>query len=157
MRENDWGTPTQEYVDVQNSFNQTFVSTVRATGGNNANRYLVVQAFNTNIDNAANFAVIPNDTVAGRLFMEVHYYDPYNFTLNISSSITEWPSTEETWANEVWLDGVMNLKDCARLCYWVKPLCRLQNQGYLLQLLKLKRLLRHLNRILLVMLTGMVL
>jgi aryl-phospho-beta-D-glucosidase BglC (GH1 family) len=107
MKEEDWGTPTQEYVDVQNSFNQTFVTTVRATGGNNADRYLVVQAFNTNIDHAVDFAVIPDDTVAGRLFMEVHYYDPYNFTLNTSSSITEWPSTEEDWANEAWCDGQM--------------------------------------------------
>lgn len=97
----------QEYVDVQNSFNQTFVTTVRAAGGNNAGRYLIVQGFNTNIDHTCNFAVVPNDTIANRLMMEVHYYDPYNFTLNTSSNITEWPSTEETWANEDWCDGQM--------------------------------------------------
>lgn len=104
MNEGDYGTPTQEYVDVQNSFNQTFVNAVRATGGNNTNRYLVVQGFNTNIDHTVNFAEIPNDTVANRLMMEVHYYDPYNFTLNTGSNITEWPSTQETWANEAWVD-----------------------------------------------------
>ena len=37
----------------------------------------------------------------------MHYYDHYNFTLNTSSNITEWPSTEETWANEAWCDGQM--------------------------------------------------
>ena len=104
MNEGDYGTPTQEYVDVQNSFNQTFVDTVRSTGRNNTDRYLVVQGFNTNIDHTVNFAKIPTDSVANRLMMEVHYYDPYNFTLNTDSNITEWPSTQESWANESWVD-----------------------------------------------------
>jgi len=107
MNEGDYGTPTQEYVDVQNSYNQTFVNAVRATGGINADRYLVVQGFNTNIDHTINFAVVPSDSASNRLFMEVHYYDPYNFTLNTDSSVTEWPSTVETWANESWADAQM--------------------------------------------------
>lgn len=105
MNEGDYGTPTQEYVDVQNSYNQTFVDAVRATGGNNANRYLVVQGFNTNIDHTVNFFVLPNDTINDRLFVEIHYYDPYNFTLNPDNITTEWPSTTETWANEPWVDS----------------------------------------------------
>ncbi|ROQ19565.1 endoglucanase [Marinimicrobium koreense] len=111
MVEGDYGTPTEEYYTVQNSFNQTFVDTVRATGGNNADRYLVVQGFNTNIDHTVNFAEIPEDTVSDRLLMEVHYYDPYNFTLNESSNITQWgsiatdPNVTETWANESYVDN----------------------------------------------------
>ena len=111
MVDGDYGTPTVEYYTVQNSFNQTFVDTVRATGGNNANRFLVVQGFNTNIDHAVNFAEIPSDTVSNRLLMEVHYYDPYNFTLNTSSNITQWgsiatdPNATETWANESYADA----------------------------------------------------
>ena len=111
MVDGDYGTPTPEYYTVQNSFNQTFVTTVRATGGKNATRHLVVQGFNTNIDHTVNFAVIPTDTVANKLMMEVHYYDPYNFTLNTSSNITQWgsiatnPSATETWANESYTDA----------------------------------------------------
>ena len=111
MVDGDYGTPTYEYYTVQNSFNQTFVTTVRATGSNNADRYLVVQGFNTNIDHAVNFAVMPTDTVSDRLLMEIHYYDPYNFTLNASSSITQWgviatdASATETWANESYVDS----------------------------------------------------
>lgn len=111
MVEGDYGTPTEEYYTVQNSFNQTFVDTVRATGGNNADRYLVVQGFNTNIDHTVNFAEIPDDTVQDRLLMEVHYYDPYNFTLNESSDITQWgsiatdPNATESWANESYVDS----------------------------------------------------
>jgi endoglucanase len=111
MVDGDYGTPTVEYYTVQNSFNQTFVNAVRATGGKNATRHLVVQGFNTNIDHTVNFAVIPTDTVSNRLMMEVHYYDPYNFTLNTSSNITQWgsiatnPSATETWANESYTDA----------------------------------------------------
>jgi endoglucanase len=111
MVDGDYGTPTEEYYTVQNSFNQTFVTTVRDTGGNNANRYLVVQGFNTNIDHTVDFAQIPTDTVDDRLMMEVHYYDPYNFTLNTDSDITQWgtiatdPDAVEDWANESWVDA----------------------------------------------------
>ncbi|UUA74198.1 cellulase family glycosylhydrolase [Cellvibrio sp. QJXJ] len=111
MVDGDYGTPTVEYYTVQNSFNQTFVDTVRATGGKNATRHLVVQGFNTNIDHTVNFAVIPVDTVNDRLMMEVHYYDPYNFTLNTNSNITQWgsiatnPNVTETWANEAYTDA----------------------------------------------------
>ena len=45
----DYGTPTTEHITVQQSYNQTFVNAVRATGGNNASRTLVVQTYNTNV------------------------------------------------------------------------------------------------------------
>jgi len=111
MVDGDYGTPTAEYYGVQNSFNQTFVNAVRATGGNNLARHLIVQGFNTNVDHTYNFATVPSDTVAKRLMMEVHYYDPYNFTLNTSSSIWQWGSiatsaaNTETWANESYVDA----------------------------------------------------
>lgn len=111
MKEGDYGTPTEEYYTVQNSFNQTFVNAVRATGGNNADRFLVVQGFNTNIDHTVNFFRIPDDSAENRLLLEVHYYDPYNFALNTESQITQWGSlatdsnATETWADEAWLDS----------------------------------------------------
>ncbi|MGD2035612.1 MAG: cellulase family glycosylhydrolase [Bacteroidales bacterium] len=111
MVENDYSAPKVEYYTVQNGYNQTFVTTVRATGGRNAYRHLVVQGFNTNIDYTVSFAVMPTDVTEDRLMMEVHYYDPYNFTINENSSITQWgeiatePSSTETWANESYADG----------------------------------------------------
>ena len=78
----DYGTPTAEHNTVQQSYNQTFVNAVRATGGNNASRTLVVQTYNTNITHGLNFFNMPTDTIASRLMVEVHYYDPYDFTLN---------------------------------------------------------------------------
>lgn len=110
MVEGQYGPPTAEYAAVQNGFNQMFVNTVRATGGNNANRHLIVQGFNTNINYTVDKAVVPTDSVPSRLMMEVHYYDPYNFTLNDKSKIWQWgsiatdPSATETWANEAYVD-----------------------------------------------------
>jgi endoglucanase len=111
MVDGDYNPPTAEYCTVQNGFNQVFVDTVRATGGNNARRHLVVQAFNTNIDHSQTCnATLPADSATGRLFMEVHYYDPFNFTINEKSSTWQWgsiatdPAATETWANEPHVD-----------------------------------------------------
>jgi endoglucanase len=104
--------PTAENAAVQNGFNQTFVDAVRATGGRNATRFLIVQAYNTNIDYALESnAELPKDTATGRLMMEVHYYDPYDFTINERSSVWQWgskatdPAATETWANEAYVDA----------------------------------------------------
>jgi endoglucanase len=111
MVDGNYNAPTAEYCTVQNSFNQTFVSAVRATGGNNATRHLVVQAFNTGINWAPTCnATLPSETAASRLFIEVHYYDPFDFTINDGSDIWQWgsiatdPAATETWANEPYVD-----------------------------------------------------
>ena len=61
--------------------NQTFVDAVRATGGNNAKRVLVVQGPSTNIEHTCNFMAgkMPTDIIEGRLAIEVHYYNPWQF------------------------------------------------------------------------------
>jgi endoglucanase len=111
MVTNNYNAPTKEYYTVQNSFNQTFVTTVRSTGGRNYYRYLLVQGFNTNIDYTVSYFAIPSDVTENRLMVEVHYYDPYDFTINTNSSITQWgknatdPRKTETWANESYADG----------------------------------------------------
>ncbi|HEX8405519.1 MAG TPA: glycoside hydrolase family 5 protein [Duganella sp.] len=110
--EGQFGAPTAENCTVQKSFNQTFVNAARATGGNNAQRHLVVQGYLTNIDYTIGCnATLPTDSVASRLMMEVHYYDPFNFTLSESDNIWQWgasatiPAATETWANESFTDN----------------------------------------------------
>ena len=63
-------------------YEQTFIEAVRATGGNNAKRILIVQGPNTNIDLfvANNYMSKIKDSAADRLMVEVHFYDPYQFT-----------------------------------------------------------------------------
>ncbi len=114
MVANNYNAPTKEYYTVQNSFEQTFVNTVRATGGRNYYRYLVVQGFNTNINYTVSYFAIPTDVTPNRLMIEDHYYDPYDFTLNQNSNITQWgkyatnPKKTEIWANESYADGQFN-------------------------------------------------
>lgn len=65
-------------------YQQTFIDAVRATGGKNALRVLVVQAPNTNIDLAVDAEYrnhMPVDVVPDRLMAEVHFYDPSDFTI----------------------------------------------------------------------------
>jgi endoglucanase len=106
-----YSTPTAENVAVQNSFNQTFVNAVRATGGGNLARHLIVQGYNTNIDWTVAYLTVPTDTATKRLMVEVHFYDPYDFTLNSSDTIWQWGSiatsaaNTETWANESYVDS----------------------------------------------------
>ena len=107
-----YGPPTAENAEVQNSFNQTFVDTVRSSRGKNPTRMLVVQGYNTDIDAAVKVNTkMPLDTVANRLMMEVHYYSPFNFTLNDKSNVWQWgkaakdPKSTDSWGNEDYVDG----------------------------------------------------
>jgi endoglucanase len=63
------------------SYYNTFISAVRATGGNNANRWLVIQGPHTNIDQTYTMVdTLPMDSATGRLVVEVHYY-PWRWSL----------------------------------------------------------------------------
>jgi len=110
--EGKYDSPTPENAEVQNGFNQLFVKTVRATGGKNKTRFLVVQTYNTNIDDGCKFnAKVPVDSAKGRLMVEVHYYSPYHFTLDEKSDIWQWgakatdPKVTDTWGNEDYVDS----------------------------------------------------
>jgi len=114
MYPGDYGTPKKEYYTVQNSYNQTFVNTVRSTGGRNYYRHLLVQGFNTNINYTYSYFVIPSDVVDKRLIVEVHYYDPWEFTIREDNIITQWGkyATDSkktvTYANESYADAQFN-------------------------------------------------
>lgn len=108
----EYGPPTAENAEVQNAFLQAFVTTVRATGGKNHDRLLVVQGYSTDIDATVKVnTVLPKDPTPNRLCMEVHYYSPYNFVLNEKSNIWQWgktatdPKFTDTWGNEDYVDA----------------------------------------------------
>lgn len=81
----NYNTPTKENIEVQLSYNQTFVDAVRSTGGRNSYRNLIVQAYNTNIDYAVQYLTPATDPTPNRMMVEVHYYDPYDFCLKSDS------------------------------------------------------------------------
>ena len=77
----------QEAARCINRLNQLFVDTVRATGGNNAKRYLSVPAYDASPYYAAHEAFqLPEDSAENRLIVAAHGYIPYNFALNLNSS-----------------------------------------------------------------------
>jgi endoglucanase len=84
----------QRQLDVVNKWNQAFTDTVRATGGNNASRFLVIPAYCTNPQQTLSAAfILPNDTVSGKQIVSFHYYDPSQF--GIEGKRTEWGTTDE--------------------------------------------------------------
>ena len=100
---------TPENHEVQQSFNQTFVDAVRATGGKNVYRNLVIQAYNTNIELAVNHLKMPNDIVPNRLMVEIHFYDPYDYTLGKTTLYWGWPYKAlgvSHWGQEEHVDTV---------------------------------------------------
>lgn len=67
-----------------NTLNQVFVNTVRAGGGNNGSRYLMVPGYDASPDGALhNDFVLPMDPgeAENRIIVSVHAYTPYNFAL----------------------------------------------------------------------------
>lgn len=75
---NEWMGGTAEEHDVINHLHQAFVDTVRASGGNNADRTLIVTTHAASITTTAiNGLVVPND---GNIIVSIHSYAPWKFT-----------------------------------------------------------------------------
>lgn len=71
-----------EAADCINKLNQVFVNTVRAGGGQNVDRYLMVPGYAAAPANVLNsLFVLPTDTADNKLIVSVHAYTPYNFAL----------------------------------------------------------------------------
>lgn len=119
--DNTYGEPNPAGYQNINAYNQIFVDTVRKTGSNNEKRWLLIPGWNTNIGHTAGdkgFAV-PTDSLCtadgNRLMISVHYYDPYNFTIdeNIMSAKTQWGKYAvedyDNWGQEDYADSQMKL------------------------------------------------
>jgi len=83
-----------------NELGQIFVNTVRAAGGENSSRYLLIHGWVTRPTVTVSSLVLPTDTTTGRLIVGIHFYDPYNFTG--SATQTKWGDKgfPRNWANE---------------------------------------------------------
>lgn len=110
-------------VAVLNSYLQTFIDAVRATGGNNASRTLLIQGPHADIELAKSaWTTLPKDKITGRLMAELHFY-PYQFALmetdadwgkvfyywgkaNLSTTDTE---RNTTWCDEAFVDSQFNI------------------------------------------------
>jgi endoglucanase len=107
--DNTYDDPNPEYYANLNNYNQIFVDTVRATGGNNELRWLMVPGWNTNIDyTCGDYGFeLPTDTAENKLLVSVHFYDPYDYALKEDLYVTGWGlggNRAANWGNEDYVD-----------------------------------------------------
>lgn len=86
----EWMGGTKEERSTVNKYAKTFVDTVRASGGNNANRTLIVTTYAASADSVAlNDMVVPSGK---NIVLSVHYYAPWRFSEGTETTFT--PSGE---------------------------------------------------------------
>ena len=85
LNDGEWGesadfkaNPSRQ-CNILNEWLQTFVNTVRATGGNNKTRWLGISPYCAN-PAYVKYLKMPEDP-AGKLMLAVHFYDPSSYTL----------------------------------------------------------------------------
>lgn len=116
IHDGKWGstsntTDSSTQYAILNEWQQIFVDAVRATGGNNANRYLGISGYCTNPDLTMKHLKLPTDLTKDRLLVSVHYYDPATFALE--DKFAEWGHTgavgkKESWGDENHLKDIFN-------------------------------------------------
>lgn len=109
----NWATPDAVSLGVANELNQLFVDTVRATGGNNEGRVLVVATY------AASTAQLiidgfelPEDSIENRLIVDMHDYSPQDFAWQQKE--VKWTTTRDTWGTDAdieQLEGIFERLD----------------------------------------------
>ena len=87
----NWQSATAGEIGIMNEWNQFAVNAIRATGAQNATRWIAVPSYQSSPGLALRDDFkIPSDA-ANRLIVAVHCYDPYDFTLRNPLS-TSWGS-----------------------------------------------------------------
>ncbi len=90
--QNEWMGGTSAERSVLNKYTQDFVDTVRASGGNNAYRTLMVPSYAASAETAAiNDMVVPSDS---NIIVSVHYYAPWKFSEGKSTTFGDSEKAE---------------------------------------------------------------
>lgn len=97
---NRWGGTEgkDESYQLVNEINQKFVDVVRNSGGNNAERHLLISGYNTDITlTCDSLFKMPSDP-ANRCAVSVHYYTPAVFALLEEDA--DWGKASPTWGTD---------------------------------------------------------
>ena len=79
---NEPAVDNAEQMAILNGYHETFIKAVRATGGRNAYRVLVVQGPSTDCTKTSQLmTTMPHDLVPNRMMLEVHFYGPWHFNM----------------------------------------------------------------------------
>lgn len=87
----------KEAYDLLLEINQTFVDTVRASGGNNAKRHLLIAGYATDIDLTCDELFRMPEDPEHRMAVSVHYYAPAGFA--ILEEDADWGKARPQWGS----------------------------------------------------------
>ncbi len=98
--------PLTRQYEILNAMNQIFVDTVRATGGNNATRHLMIAGYNTDIAKTCDRRYQMPQDPAGHLILSIHYYSPSPFC--VATRDVDWCTPLTSWGTEADIQQVRN-------------------------------------------------
>lgn len=99
----EWNGGNAEGRRVVNAYNEYFVETVRATGGNNRYRALMIPTYAASASGLDGFTVPQDKSV----IVSVHAYSPYNFAMNPSGTTKFDPNNTSDTQELTWLAGTL--------------------------------------------------
>lgn len=99
----EWNGGNAEGRRVVNAYNECFVETVRATGGNNRYRALMIPTYAASASGLDGFTVPQDKSV----IVSVHAYSPYNFAMNPSGTTKFDPNNTSDTQELTWLAGTL--------------------------------------------------
>lgn len=101
----EWNGGDTEGRNVVNKLNADFVKTVRATGGNNKYRFLMVPTYAASASGLDGFT-LPDDK---NLIVSIHAYTPYNFAMNYGGGTKRFSTENSNTMRELnWLADTLN-------------------------------------------------
>ena len=95
----EWNGGNSEGRSAVNKLNECFVKAVRATGGNNSYRALMVPTYAASASGLDGFT-LPEDS---SLIVSVHAYSPYNFAMNENGTTSFDPDDVNSTGELTWL------------------------------------------------------
>lgn len=83
-------------MEALNRLNQAALDAIRATGGGNADRFVMIPSYAAKPAAAlSELFRLPEDSAQGRLLVSLHFYDPYRFAMDTGTPAPEFGKREE--------------------------------------------------------------
>lgn len=83
-----------ECYETTNEINSEFVKLIRSLGGRNADRFLLIAGYNTDITKTCDDRFqMPEDTADSKLLLSVHYYTPWDYCG--TDGVNQWGSPQD--------------------------------------------------------------
>ena len=116
---NQWGgtqAQKEKSYELCNRVNQKFVDVIRASGGNNSKRHLLISGYKTDITLTCDpLFKMPSDP-ANRMAVSVHYYTPAGFAI-LEDKDESWAKARSTWGTDEDYRELNNYMDMVKMTF----------------------------------------